>query len=161
MAAVDVMLLTVLAASVGLGLWRGLLYEVLSVLAWLAAFVVAHRWALEAAAWLPVSDWGEPLRYAAGFAVLFVLTAFAGGALATLAREGAQAVGLRPVDRALGGLFGVLRGAVLLLAAALLVWQTPWADAAAWREAQGPRWLERALGVLKPLVPDPVAVYFP
>ena len=161
MAAVDVILLAVLVASVGLGLWRGLLYEVLSVLGWLAAFVVAYHGAPTVAAWLPMSDWGEPLRYAAGFAVLLVLTAFAGGALASLARRGAQAAGLRPVDRALGGLFGVARGVLLLLAAALLVWQTPWADSAPWREAQGPRWLERALAGFKPLVPDSVAVYFP
>ncbi|TSE38045.1 Colicin V production protein [Tepidimonas fonticaldi] len=162
MAAVDVILLAVLAASVVLGWWRGLLYEVLSVLAWVAAFVVAQRWALEAAAWLPSSaEWSDPLRYATGFAVLFVATAFAGGLAAWLVRQGTQAVGLRPIDRVLGGVFGVLRGVLLLMAATLLVQLTPWVDSPAWREAWGPRWLGQGLQAVKVLVPAPVAVYFP
>lgn len=161
MAAVDVILLAVLGASVVLGLWRGLVYEVLSVLAWVVAFFVAQRWALDVAAWLPLSGWGDPLRYAAGFATAFIVTAFAGGLLAWLAQRGAESMGLRPIDRLLGGVFGAVRGVLLLLAAALLVHMTPWADSAPWRDAVGPRWLEAGLGVVKVLVPAPVAVYFP
>ncbi|MGQ9725040.1 MAG: CvpA family protein [Tepidimonas sp.] len=161
MAALDVILLAVLGASVALGLWRGLLYEVLSVLVWVVAFFVAQRWALEAAAWLPLAHWSDPWRYAAGFALVFVATAFAGGLLAWLARLGAQSVGLRSIDRVLGGVFGLLRGVLILMAVALLVHLTPWVDSPAWREAEGPRWLGRGLGAVKVLVPAQVAVYFP
>ncbi|MEW6694771.1 Colicin V production protein [Tepidimonas thermarum] len=161
MATVDIVLLVVLGASVVIGLWRGLLYEVLSVLGWIVAFVVAQRWALQAADSLPLAHAAAPLRYAAGFAVLFVLTAFVAGWVAWLAQRGAQLVGLRPVDRALGGLFGLVRGVVLLLAAALLIRLTPWADSAAWREAVGPRWLGQGLQVVKGLAPPAVAAYFP
>ncbi len=161
MAAVDVILLAVLAASVVLGCWRGLLYEVLSVLAWVVAFVVAQRWASEAAAWLPSADWSDPLRHAAGFVVLFVATAFAGGLVAWWVRQGVQSIGLRPIDRVLGGVFGVLRGVLLLMAATLLVHLSPWKDSLAWREAQGPQWLGQGLQVIKALVPAPMAAYFP
>ena len=64
MATLDWVFLTVLAASLALGAWRGLVYEVLSVLGWIAAFVLAQWLAPDAAAWLPMGRSGEALRYA-------------------------------------------------------------------------------------------------
>lgn len=161
MALVDVLLLAVLGASVLIGLWRGLLYELVSLLGWVVAFVVAQQGALPVGQALPLEGWGEPLRFAAGFALLFVAVVLAGGLLAWLLQRGAAAVGLRPADRALGALFGALRGVVLLLVAALLVRQTPWADAPAWRRSVGAGWLEQGLALARTFVPPPVAKYFP
>ncbi|TSE26540.1 Colicin V production protein [Tepidimonas sediminis] len=161
MAAVDVLLLAVLAVSVLLGLWRGLLYEVVALLGWVAAFVAAQHGALPLGRALPLDGWAEPLRYAAGFALVFVGVALAGGLLAWLAQRGAAAVGLRPVDRTLGGLFGALRGVMLLLGLALLLRQTPWAQAPAWRASVGAAWLEQGLLAARAFVPPEVAVYFP
>ena len=47
-ATVDLLLLLVLLISVVIGAWRGLLYEVLSVIGWVAAFVLAQWWAVAA-----------------------------------------------------------------------------------------------------------------
>ena len=41
----DWILLGVLLASMVVGLWRGLVYEVLSLAGWVAAFFVAQWWA--------------------------------------------------------------------------------------------------------------------
>jgi steroid 5-alpha reductase family enzyme len=57
------------------------------------------------------------VRYAAGFAVVFILAVFAGGLVAWGTSKLVEAVGLRPVDRVLGAAFGLVRGVVLLLAA--------------------------------------------
>ena len=54
MAALDWVVVSLLAASVLLGLWRGLVYEVLSVLNWLAAFVLAQWLAARVALMLPL-----------------------------------------------------------------------------------------------------------
>ena len=78
-AALDWILLTVVLASLLLGAWRGLVYEVLSLLAWVAAFFVAQWFAADVAAWLPLGDSAEPVRYAAGFVGVFVATLFACG----------------------------------------------------------------------------------
>lgn len=161
MAALDVILAAVLAVSVLLGLWRGLLYEALSLLTWIAAYMVAQRWAGDAAERLPLADWSDPLRYAAGFVVLFVVALFAGGLLAWLVRLTARSVGLRPMDRVLGAAFGAVRGVLILMATALLVQHTPWVDSPVWREAAGPRWLDYGLAAVKGLVPARLAVYFP
>lgn len=161
MAALDVILAAILAFSVLLGWWRGLLYEALSLLTWIAAYMVAQRWAGDAAEWLPLADWSDPLRYAAGFVVLFVVALFAGGLLAWLARLTARSVGLRPMDRVLGAAFGAVRGVFILMAIAFLVQHTPWVDSPVWREAVGARWLGYGLAAVKGLVTAQMAVYFP
>ncbi|TSE21442.1 Colicin V production protein [Tepidimonas alkaliphilus] len=161
MALVDLGLLLVMSASVLIGGWRGLLFEAVSLMGWVAAFVVAQHAALPIGQALPLEGWGEPLRYAVGFALAFVAVALAAGWLAWLLRRGAMALGLRPADRALGALFGALRGVVLLLGLTLLVWQTPWAQSTPWRASVGVRWLEQGLQALRPYVPPPAAVYFP
>ena len=103
-ATVDLLLLLVLLISVVIGAWRGLLYEVLSVIGWVAAFVLAQWWAVAVGEWLPLGEAAEPLRYAAGFALVFVAVAFAAGLLAWLVKKLVESVGLRPVDRTLGAL---------------------------------------------------------
>ena len=79
MAALDWVFLAVLAASFVVGAWRGLVYEVLSVLSWVAAFVVAQWLAPDAAALLPVQRAPEAGRYAVGFVAVFIVVVFAGG----------------------------------------------------------------------------------
>jgi len=148
-------------ASVVLGIWRGLVFEVLSVAGWVCAFFVAQWYAEDAAAWLPLKDAAEPLRYAAGFALLFVAVAFASAFLAWLIKKGIEKVGLRPVDRALGAAFGLLRGVVILLAAALVLNMTPWKDDPAWRASAGADVLDTGLHVLKGAMPESMAQYFP
>lgn len=161
MAPVDIFLLLALLASVLLGIWRGLVYEVLSVAGWVAAFFVAQWYAEPVAAHLPLGATAEPLRYAAGFVVVFVATAFAAGLLAWLVKKLIEKVGLRPVDRALGAGFGLLRGAVILLAVALVVGMTPLKDHEAWQASVGGRWLEAGLYALKGVMPENLAKYFP
>lgn len=161
MSSVDILMLVVLAASLVLGIWRGLVFEVLSVVGWVAAFFVAQWYAAEAAARLPLGETAEPLRYAAGFVVVFVATAFVAAFLTWLVKKGIEKVGLRPVDRTLGGAFGLLRGLVILLAVALLVNMTPIKDEEAWRQSTGAGWLNGGLHSLKGLVPDSIAQYFP
>ena len=93
LSAIDWLALIVVVASLLLGLWRGLLYEVLALAGWVVAFLAA-RWAAPVVgAWLPMGESPEPLRYAVGFALVFIATAFACGMLATLARSAARAVG--------------------------------------------------------------------
>ena len=65
MTATDWFLLAVLGASLLLGAWRGLVYELMSMLGWIAAFVLAQWWAPEVALRLPMSGATEPVRYAA------------------------------------------------------------------------------------------------
>ena len=159
MATFDWIFLAVLLASMVVGAWRGLVFEVLSLMSWAAAFFAAQWFAADAAQWLPMSGATEPLRYAAGFVVVFVLGIFAGGLIAFLIQKLVAAVGLRPADRMLGAGFGLLRGVVLLLAATVVVGMTPLHSAEAWQEATAPRMTHTLLGLLKPVLPEDFAKY--
>lgn len=161
LATVDLLLLLVLLVSVLVGAWRGLLYEVLSVLGWVAAFVLAQWWAVAVGERLPLGDAAEPLRYAAGFALVFIGVAFVSGLLAWLVKKLIESVGLRPVDRTLGALFGLLRGTLVLLAVALVVVMTPMRDSESWRASVGAAALGSTLHTLRPLLPEPLVTYIP
>jgi membrane protein required for colicin V production len=160
-APLDWVFLAVLLASFLLGMLRGLVYEVLSVMSWLAAFVLAQWLAPQAGSWLPMATSAEPVRYAAGFAVVFILAVFAGGLVAWGMRKLVEAAGLRPVDRVLGAAFGLVRGVVLLLAAAVVVNMTPLRTAAWWTESMGAAVSTVALKGLKPVLPERFGQYLP
>lgn len=161
MATLDWVAAAVLLASLLLGLWRGLVYEVLSVLSWIAAFILAQWFAPAAAAWLPMDGWTEALRYAAGFVLVFIAALFAGGLLAWATKKLVEAVGLRPMDRALGGMFGLVRGTVLVLALAVVVHLTRWHTSDWWLDSVTGGVATAALRGLKPVVPEKFGVYLP
>ena len=149
----------VLLVSLLLGAWRGLVYEVLSLLGWVASFFAAQWFAPQVAEWLPLQSTSETLRYLLAFALVFIVVLVASALLTALLKKMVDAAGLRPVDRTLGAAFGVLRGMLLLLAAAVMVNMTALKSGAAWRESAGAGLLTATLGGLKPLLPEPFARY--
>ena len=157
----DWVFLAVLAASLVLGLWRGLVYEVLSVISWVAAFLVAQWLAPDAAALLPVDRAPEAGRYAVGFVVVFIAIVFAGGLLAWLTKKLVDSVGLRPIDRALGAGFGLIRGVVLLLVFAIVVNMSPARRSAWWTGSHGAELTLAVLRGLKPVLPEQFGRYLP
>ena len=161
MAALDWTVVLILAASMLLGLWRGLVYEVLSVLNWLCAFVLAQWLAPRAAAMMPLSRFGDSIQYAAGVVVVFIAALFAGGLLAALTKKLVEAVGLRPVDRALGGLFGLVRGLLAVLVLALVVHLTGLASGVWWTRSMTSGVATAALRGLKPVVPERLGALLP
>ena len=158
---VDWLFLAVLLVSLVVGAWRGFVYELISLLSWLAAFVLAQWFAPTAAQWLPMSGSSEALRYAAGFVLVFIAAIFAGGLVAFLAKKLLAVVGLRPADRVLGAGFGLVRGALLLLAFTAVVSMTPLRTAAWWQEASGPQLAGAVLRGIKPLLPQEFSKYLP
>jgi membrane protein required for colicin V production len=161
LSAVDWILLAVLALSFLLGLWRGIVQEVLSLAGWVAAFYVSQMYAPMAAAWLPMEGSSQMLRYAAGFVVVFVTVLVATVLVSFVVKKLISAVGLGPLDRLLGSLFGCMRGVVILLAVTVLVGMTPMRETEGWKQSQGARWLQQLLHVLKPVLPADFGKYLP
>lgn len=153
MVVLDWAFLGVLTVSLLLGLWRGLTYEIVTLAAWVAAFFAAQWFSPWMADRLPVDTASEPVRYAVGFVVTFVVTLFAGGLLAVLAKKMMHAAGLSPVDRMLGAAFGLTRGVLFLLAFAVVVNLTPLKEGLWWRESVGAGVATVVLQGLKPVMP--------
>ncbi|ABM36408.1 CvpA family protein [Polaromonas naphthalenivorans] len=159
MTPLDWILAGVLVFSLLLGAWRGLVYEVLSVLGWAASFYAAQWFAPQVALLLPWQSASEPVRYAAAFALVFIAAVFVAGLLAALLKSLVEAIGLRPVDRTLGAAFGVLRGMILLLAATVVIDMTALQSSAWWQESIGAQTLTATLADLKPMLPGQFAKY--
>ena len=157
----DWILLGLLLGSALLGLWRGLVHEVVSLGSWIAAFILAPWFANDAAAHLPLERLGADLRYAAGFVVVFVGTLVFGVLCAFVAKKLLSVVGLRPIDRLLGGVFGLLRGGLLLLAVALVFEVTPLHTTQAWQDSHLAGALRSLLKNLKPALPADFGRYLP
>jgi membrane protein required for colicin V production len=92
---------------------------------------------------------------------VFVAAAFAAGLLAWLVKKLVEAAGLRPVDRTLGAAFGLVRGAVLLLAAATVILMTPLRSGQWWTESTGAGVSTTVLRGLKPVLPERFGQYLP
>ena len=68
-----------------------------------------------------------------------------------------NAVGLGPLDRGLGALFGIARGSLLVLAAVLAAGLTSAPRQAWWKESMSGEPLRQAALALKPWLPDSFA----
>lgn len=153
----DYGVLAVLAASVLLGLWRGVVSEIVALVAWVVAFFVARAEAWRVAPWLGGQVADPAMQLAAGFAVIFV-GVLVGFALARLLLSLLlHAAGLGLLDRLLGACFGVLRGGLVVLAGIAVGGMTALPKAAWWREAAFAPPLETAVIAAKPWLPAEVA----
>ena len=161
MPVLDWIFIAVLVFSLLVGAWRGLVYEVLSLANWIAAFVLAQWFAPDAANYLPLSSATEVVRYAVGFVVVFVVALFAGGLIAFVVRKLVAAVGLRPVDRVLGAAFGLARGVVVLLALTVVAGMTPVVRSPWWQESSGAEVAVVVLKGLKPILPEEFGKHLP
>ena len=158
---VDWALAAALALSIAVGLWRGLTFEVLSLLGWVAAYIAAQLFAVSVAPMLPIGNPGSALNQAAAFALLFIVALVVWAVASRLLRQVIHATPLQAIDRVLGAGFGLLRGAVLLLAVTTVVALTPAVRSAAWQDSLGAAWLGMLLQNLKPLLPESLAQHLP
>ena len=143
------------------GLWRGLASELLGLLSWLAAFVLAQWYGEAAASWLPMAGAPELLRVSAGFVLVFVLSVIAGSMLAFVLKSALSAAGLGPADRALGAVFGAGRGVLVLLVFSVVVALTPWRDDPAWAESRTAAVSDTVLRGLMPWLSPGFSKYLP
>ncbi|GAB1393556.1 CvpA family protein [Rhodocyclaceae bacterium] len=153
----DYVVLAVIALSLLIGVWRGVVSEILALLAWIAAFLCARLWAGQVGDLLMASDVAPHWRQVAGFLAVFV-GVLIGFALARwLISQFLKAVGLGTLDRLLGALFGIARGVLLVWIGVLLAGLTslpaqPW-----WQSAMLAPPFETAVLASKPWLPPDLA----
>ena len=157
MTAFDYAVLAVIAASALLGLWRGVVGEVLALAAWVVAFFVARAEALEVAGWLAGRIAEPGMRLAAAYVLIFVGVLLIFALARMLISLMLKAVGLGLLDRLLGGAFGVLRGILVVLVAVLVAGMTLLPRSEEWRDAVLAPPLETVVIAAKPWLPAEAA----
>jgi membrane protein required for colicin V production len=152
---IDIAMLAVIVLSALAGAVRGLTFEILSLLGWVAAWFAGLWLGPVLAPHLPIGMPGSPLNVVAAFAAAFLVVLILSGLAARAVSALVGKTLLRPLDRLLGAVFGILRGVLVLLAVAIVVLYTPAVSSTAWRESYGAVWLNAILRELVPLVaPD-------
>ena len=157
MTAFDYAVLTVILASALLGLWRGVVSEILALVAWFAAFLVARAEASAVAGWLTGQITEPGMRLAAAYVLIFVCVLIVFAIARMLISLMLKAVGLGLLDRLLGAAFGVLRGILVVWVAVLVAGMTPLPKADWWRDAMLAPPLETAVIAAKPWLPADAA----
>jgi len=155
MTSFDYAIIGIMLLSFLLGLWRGLVYEVLSLLGWPLAFMLSRQFAGRLGPLLPVSM--ETARIALAYALVFIAALILWAILIWLFTKLIHAVGLTALDSILGGLFGLMRGALVIL---LLVWlagATSIPEQHFWREAKFSAAAEQAAQFARVVLPDNLA----
>jgi len=112
---VDAIILVIVGLSCLFGIWRGLVKEVLSLVTWIAALTLARLYSGVLADFMINLINNEGARYVVAFAIVFVLVMMMGTLINHLISKLLTVTGLKLVDRLLGGAFGVVRGAVIVV----------------------------------------------
>ena len=111
----DLAIIGVLALSVLLAFFRGITRELIALVAWVIGVVAALTFAPIVGSWLPELGGNPAVRYLLAFAIIFILALLAGACIAWPLRSFIWKAGLGFADRFLGAVFGLARGAVVVL----------------------------------------------
>lgn len=153
----DYLVLFVLVCSIVISTLRGLVKEILSLLGWIVALVVANAYSADLAQWLPAAIPGNAARLIVAFIGLFIGVRLLMALLAMAVDALVKSSGLSLADRGLGGLFGLARGVVLVLAAVLVCGMTAIPQQPFWKNALLSPLAETAALTVKPFLPGTLA----
>ena len=150
-----------LLVSMAVGVWRGLVVEVMSLAAWLVSYFLAQWWGADMAAHVPVGAPGSSVNQAAGMLVVFVLAWIAWALVSWAAGKIIRASALSGADRTMGAVFGLMRGVIVALLVCTLVNLTPLAKWELWQSSRSVVWLNVLLRGLTPILPEQVVKFLP
>ncbi|MDX1624927.1 MAG: CvpA family protein [Wenzhouxiangellaceae bacterium] len=150
----DLAILGVLVVSVVVSLFRGFIREVFSIVVWIAAIVAAFQVSG------PLSEAMAPYvelpsaRVLLAFSGVFLLVLVIGGLIGYVVGRVVEKSGLSPTDRMFGGLFGLVRGVVIVAAAVVLARFTPFPSDPWWQESDLLPAFERLADVAVDYLPE-------
>jgi membrane protein required for colicin V production len=157
MNALDYAWIAIVALSLALGLFRGVVREIFALAGWVLAIVASLAFAGEVAAWLPATLGSPTVRAVAAFVAIFLVVLIAMSAAGILLGKLFRAAGLGFADRFLGAIFGLARGALIVFLAVLAAAFTTLPREPLWRQSLLTPAVETAVIAAKPWLPARIA----
>ena len=155
----DLVLLGILAISTIVGLWRGFIVEVLSLVVWVAAFWLAFQFGAAAASMFDTLVDTPSARLFLGYGLVFLAALVVGGLVTWLVSRLVASTGLSGTDRMLGLGFGLLRGAALCSVLVLLLGFTPLPQDPWWQESRLMPGFQGSAEWLRGMLPESASQY--
>ncbi|HET9483049.1 MAG TPA: CvpA family protein, partial [Xanthomonadales bacterium] len=155
----DIAIAVIVSISVVIGLVRGFVVEVMSLLVWIAAVALAIAFGPQVSEWFGGSIELPSARVALGYAIVFFSVLIAGAIVVYLLRKLVQGTGLSGTDRMFGMLFGLARGAIVVVVLVLLLGFTPLPRDPWWRESRALPVFEALARSMAQWLPDGIARY--
>ncbi|GMV69406.1 MAG: hypothetical protein AMXMBFR76_18450 [Pseudomonadota bacterium] len=122
---IDVLILVVVAISLGIALLRGLVQEALSLATWFAAAAAGYWGAAAVQPYLSGLIAQDGLRHVVAGVLVFAVVLILGGLINRMMGQTIRRLGLGGVDRLLGMVFGAARATALITLAVMLAQLTP------------------------------------
>jgi len=127
---IDILIVGVFLVSMLLGLWRGLVREVIAIAIWVGAFWLASIYAQQLSTYLPdvidgtrfalnTPEYVSNLRVIVAFALIVIAVFIIGGVINLILKKIMNVLVLRGTDRMLGLLFGLVRACAIMVALVL------------------------------------------
>ena len=132
---IDYAVLAIIGISVLWSVIHGLVRELMALASWIVAFMVAQIYAADVAPLLPEAISNPSLRLLAAFLSMFLTILLVMTLLAIVISRLIKSAGLGLVDRALGAVFGLVRGLAIVMMVVLLAGLTALPRQQAWRQA--------------------------
>jgi len=152
----DYAVIAIVGLSVLLAVFRGVVREIAALAGWAAALILSGLFAQELAQWLPASL-SHMLRAVIAYLVIFLGVLLLSGLTGLLLAKLFHAAGLGFTDRAVGGLFGLARGVVIVFVGVMFAGLTNLPKEPFWREAMLSGPVETAVLAARPALPKDLA----
>lgn len=159
MTAFDYTVLAILGLSIILSVMRGLVKEVLSILAWVVAFYVGRTYTDQMLPLISTEIPSESLRTLAAFLMLFLATLLLATLLAIAISAIFKKIGLGWLNRILGAVFGAFRGMLIVCILVLLAGMTEIPKDARWKNAMFSAPFEALVVSMLPWLPEGISKY--
>jgi len=155
----DYAVLAIVGISVLLSIIHGFVRELLALASWIVAFLAAQNYAADFAPLLPAAITSGSGRLLVAFLAVFLVVLLAMTLAANLLSRLFRAAGLGLADRALGAVFGLLRGFAIVMVVVLLAGLTALPRQPVWREAMLSAPLETLANAIKVWLPYDLSQY--
>lgn len=152
---VDIVILMIFFFSILAGLMRGIVKEVLSVLTWIAAFVIASLFASDVANMFTHSNAGQAVisgttnaigsnvespvsivSLGLSFICLFLVTLIVGSLFTSVISRAVDSAGIGFANRLFGGVFGIFRGFLINLMIVFVIQLTSYDKESWWTQSK-------------------------
>ncbi|MCP5144658.1 MAG: CvpA family protein [Gammaproteobacteria bacterium] len=156
----DIAILIILGISALISVMRGFVREVMSIVAWVVAFWAAYMFTPVLAALLDPMISVPSVRHIAAFLAILIVTLILAALVNYLIGRLIEKTGLSGTDRALGVIFGVVRGVAIVAILVILARGTPVKQDPWWQQSVLMPRFDQLAGFIVSYFPESFGRYF-